>query len=254
MSDADSRAENAGSPADSSSVAVLEVEDLHGGYGQIQVLHGLDFTVHDGEVVVILGANGAGKTTTLRAISGMIEVEGSVLLRGEELSGKNPADIVRRGVAHVPQGRGTLPELSVEDNLLVGAYVRKDKEIDADIERWFDVYPVLRDRRTQRAGSLSGGEQQMLAVARALMSRPNLLLLDEPSLGLAPLIVQDLFARFQQINEDTGTTMLVVEQNAQLALGIADRGYVLESGAISIEGPAEDLMHDDAIRKAYLGV
>ena len=168
--------------------------------------------------------------------------------------GKNPSDIVRRGVAHVPQVRGTLPELSVEDNLRVGAYVRRDKEVDADIERWYDVYPVLRDRRTQRAGSLSGGEQQMLAVARALMSRPSLLLLDEPSLGLAPLIVQDLFARFHQINQDTGTTMLIVEQNAQLALGIAERGYVLESGSISIEGRADDLMHDDAIRKAYLGV
>ena len=250
----DSLADKAGSPGGASSIAVLEVEGLHGGYGQIQVLHGLDFIVHDGEVVVILGANGAGKTTTLRAVSGMIDIEGSVRLRGEELSGKNPADIVRRGVAHVPQGRGTLPELSVEDNLLVGAYVRNDKEIDADIQHWYDVYPVLRDRRTQRAGSLSGGEQQMLAVARALMSRPNLLLLDEPSLGLAPLIVQDLFARFHQINEDTGTTMLIVEQNAQLALGIADRGYVLESGTISIEGPADELMHDDAIRKAYLGV
>lgn len=233
---------------------VLDVKGLHAGYGQIRVLHGLDFSVADGEVVVVLGANGAGKTTTLRAVSGMVEATGSVKLRGEELVGKNPADIVRRGVAHVPQGRGTLPELSVEDNLRVGAYVRKDKEIDADIERWYEVYPVLHDRRTQRAGSLSGGEQQMLAVARALMSRPSLLLLDEPSLGLAPLIVQDLFSRFRQINEETGTTMLVVEQNAQLALGIADRGYVLESGAIAIEGPAEQLMTDDAIRKAYLGV
>jgi branched-chain amino acid transport system ATP-binding protein len=204
--------------------------------------------------VVILGANGAGKTTTLRAISGMIETKGSVTFEGQELIGKKSADIVRLGVAHVPQGRGTLPELSVEDNLLVGAYIRKDKEIDADIERWFGVYPVLRERRTQRAGSLSGGEQQMLAVARALMSRPRLLLLDEPSLGLAPMIVQDLFARFAQINKDTGTTMLVVEQNAQLALSIADRGYVLESGHISIEGAADQLMNDDAIRKAYLGV
>ncbi|MDX2381514.1 MAG: ABC transporter ATP-binding protein [Acidimicrobiia bacterium] len=243
-----------GSTGGNPSEPVLEVEDLRGGYGQIQVLHGLGFSVHDGEVVVILGANGAGKTTTLRAISGMIETQGSVRLRGEEMLGKNPSDIVRRGVAHVPQGRGTLPELSVEDNLRVGAYVRRDKEVDADIERWYDVYPVLRDRRTQRAGSLSGGEQQMLAVARALMSRPSLLLLDEPSLGLAPLIVQDLFARFHQINQDTGTTMLIVEQNAQLALGIAERGYVLESGSISIEGRADDLMHDDAIRKAYLGV
>jgi branched-chain amino acid transport system ATP-binding protein len=233
---------------------LLDVSGLQGGYGPIQVLHGFDFHVRQGEVVVILGANGAGKTTTLRAISGMIETKGSVTFEGQELIGKKSADIVRLGVAHVPQGRGTLPELSVEDNLLVGAYIRKDKEIDADIERWFGVYPVLRERRTQRAGSLSGGEQQMLAVARALMSRPRLLLLDEPSLGLAPMIVQDLFARFAQINKDTGTTMLVVEQNAQLALSIADRGYVLESGHISIEGAADQLMNDDAIRKAYLGV
>lgn len=233
---------------------VLQVSGLTGGYGQIQVLHGLDFHVDDGEVVVILGANGAGKTTTLRAVSGMIKTAGSVRLRGEELIGRGAADIVRKGVAHVPQGRGTLPELSVEDNLKVGAYIRKDKEISADMDRWYQVYPVLAERRNQRAGSLSGGEQQMLAVARALMSRPSLLLLDEPSLGLAPLIVQDLFARFQQINEETGTTMLVVEQNAQLALGIASRGYVLESGLISVEGRASDLMNDDAIRKAYLGV
>ena len=172
-------------------------------------------------------------------------------------SSKTPcseADIVRLGVAHVPQGRGTLPELSVEDNLLVGAYTRKDKEIQHDMEKWYDVYPVLAERRSQRAGSLSGGEQQMLAVARALMSRPDLLLLDEPSLGLAPMIVQDLFERFHHINKDTGTTMLVVEQNAALALGIADRGYVLESGRISHEGPADELINDDAIRKAYLGV
>jgi branched-chain amino acid transport system ATP-binding protein len=234
--------------------AVLDVKDLQGGYGQIQVLHGFDFHVADGEIVVILGANGAGKTTTLRAVSGMIPNTGSVMLRGEEIGNKKTADIVNKGVAHVPQGRGTLPELSVEDNLLVGAYIRKDNEIDADLERWYDVYPVLRERKNQRAGSLSGGEQQMLAVSRALMSRPTLLLLDEPSLGLAPIIVQDLFERFAEINKETGMTMLVVEQNAQLALGIADRGYVLESGLISVEGPADDLIHDDAIRKAYLGV
>ena len=233
---------------------ILDVTGLRGGYGQIQVLHGLDFHVETGEMVVILGANGAGKTTTLRAVSGMIQTSGSVKLRGEEIIGQKPPDIVRKGVAHVPQGRGTLPELSVEDNLRVGAYIRKDDEIDADIDQWFDVYPVLRERRNQRAGSLSGGEQQMLAVSRALMSRPELLLLDEPSLGLAPLIVQDLFARFSEINKETGTTMLVVEQNAQLALGVANRGYVIESGNISVEGPAQELMHDDAIRKAYLGV
>ena len=233
---------------------LLEVKDLRGGYGPIQVLHGLDFHVDKGEVVVILGANGAGKTTTLRAVSGMIETSGSIELQGEQIQGAKKADIVRKGVAHVPQGRGTLPELSVEDNLLVGAYVRKDKEVHADMEKWFEVYPVLGERRHQRAGSLSGGEQQMLAVSRALMSRPELLLLDEPSLGLAPIIVADLFDRFSHINKETGTTMLVVEQNAQLALGIADRGYVLESGQITVQGEASSLMHDDAIRKAYLGV
>lgn len=233
---------------------LLVARGLSGGYGQIQVLHGFDFDVGKGQVVVILGANGAGKTTTLRALSGMLDAEGSVTLDGEELIGKKAADIVRLGVAHVPQGRGTLPELSVEDNLLVGAYVRKDKEIAADMNRWYEVYPVLYERRNQRAGSLSGGEQQMLAVSRALMSRPRLLLLDEPSLGLAPLIVQDLFERFRHINEETGTTMLLVEQNAQLALSIADHGYVLESGTISIEGPADQMMNNDAIRKAYLGV
>ncbi len=233
---------------------VLDVKDLRGGYGAIQVLHGLDFHVGDGEVVVILGANGAGKTTTLRAISGMIERTGSITLRGEDIGSTKAPDIVRKGVAHVPQGRGTLPELSVEDNLLVGAYIRSDDEVEADMEQWYDVYPVLRERKNQRAGSLSGGEQQMLAVARALMSRPSLLLLDEPSLGLAPIIVSDLFERFAEINKETGTTMLVVEQNAQLALGIADRGYVLESGTIFTQGPADELINDDAIRKAYLGV
>lgn len=233
---------------------VLNVTGLRGGYGQIQVLHGFDFHVNKSEIVVILGANGAGKTTTLRAVSGMIPAEGSIVLNGEEIGGTKAPDIVRKGVAHVPQGRGTLNELSVEDNLRVGAYIRDDDEIDADMDRWFDVYPVLRERRNQRAGSLSGGEQQMLAVSRALMSRPDLLLLDEPSLGLAPLIVQDLFARFAEINKETGMTMLVVEQNAQLALAVADRGYVIESGEISFDGPAQELMHDDKIRKAYLGV
>ncbi len=233
---------------------MLDVQGLRGGYGQIQVLHGLDFHVDVGEVVVILGANGAGKTTTLRAVSGMIETNGSIELAGEQIQGAKRADIVRRGVAHVPQGRGTLPELSVEDNLRVGAYIRRDREVESDMAKWYEVYPVLFERRQQRAGSLSGGEQQMLAVARALMSRPTLLLLDEPSLGLAPMIVKDLFARFRQINAETGTTMLVVEQNAQLALGIANRGYVLESGEIIIQGEAASLIHDDAIRKAYLGV
>ncbi|MFK8022984.1 MAG: ABC transporter ATP-binding protein [Ilumatobacter sp.] len=240
--------------SDESTKPVLQVSDLRGGYGQIQVLHGLDFHVDEGEVVVILGANGAGKTTTLRAVSGMIETTGKIDLRGQSIQGSNAPDIVRQGVAHVPQGRGTLPELSVEDNLRVGAFIRKDNEVDDDIEKWFDVYPVLRERKNQRAGSLSGGEQQMLAVSRALMSRPDLLLLDEPSLGLAPLIVKDLFDRFAEINRETGMTMLVVEQNAQLALAIADRGYVIESGEISFDGPANELLNDDKIRKSYLGV
>ncbi len=232
---------------------MLKVSNLDARYGAIQVLRGLEFEVANGEVVVILGANGAGKTTTLRAICSMVETSGSVMLDGEEVRGKDTADIVHRGVAHVPQGRGTFPELSVIDNLHVGAYVRKDKEVQADIDKWMDVFPRLRERRTQSAGSLSGGEQQMLAVARAMMSRPRLLLLDEPSLGLAPLIIEDLFRRFGQINKETGTTMLVVEQNANLALEIADRGYVLEAGNIVIAGTAEELRTNEAVREAYLG-
>jgi branched-chain amino acid transport system ATP-binding protein len=233
---------------------VLDAKGVVAGYGPVQVLHGIDFHVDEGEVVVILGANGAGKTTTLRAVCGMIATTGSIHLDGADIVGKRPPDVVRLGMAHVPQGRGTFPELTVEENLLAGAFTRKDREVHDDIERWYETYPVLRDRRHQRAGSLSGGEQQMLAVSRALMSRPRLLLLDEPSLGLAPLIVADLFHRFGELNRSGGMTMLVVEQNAQLALGIANRGYVLESGQISVEGPADTLMNDDSIRKAYLGI
>lgn len=233
---------------------VLDAKGVVAGYGPVQVLHGIDFHVDEGEVVVILGANGAGKTTTLRAVCGMIATTGSIHLDGADIVGKRPPDVVRLGMAHVPQGRGTFPELTVEENLLAGAFTRKDREVHDDIERWYETYPVLRDRRHQRAGSLSGGEQQMLAVSRALMSRPRLLLLDEPSLGLAPLIVSDLFHRFGELNRSGGMTMLVVEQNAQLALGIANRGYVLESGEISVEGPADTLMNDDSIRKAYLGI
>lgn len=232
---------------------VLKATALDARYGAIQVLRGINFDVSDGEVVVILGGNGAGKTTSLRAVCGMVSTAGSVQLYGEEVRGKDPADIIRRGVAHVPQGRGTFPELSVTDNLLVGAYVRKDKEIQSDIDRWMDVFPRLRERRTQIAGSLSGGEQQMLAVARAMMSRPRLLLLDEPSLGLAPLIIEDLFRRFGAINKETGTTMLIVEQNANLALEIADRGYVLEAGQMVVAGTASELRSNDAVREAYLG-
>jgi branched-chain amino acid transport system ATP-binding protein len=232
---------------------LLKVEDLWAGYGPVQVLHGVSFDVNLGEVVVILGANGAGKTTTLRAISQMINTRGRVELDGVSLAGRSTTSVVRRGLAHVPQGRGTFPELTVRDNLEVGAYVRKDKEITEDIERWFEAFPRLAERRTQQAGSLSGGEQQMLAIARALMGRPRLLLLDEPSLGLAPIIVQDLFRRLGALNAEQGITMLVVEQNANLAFEIAHRAYVLETGQIALSGTSEELRNDEAVRRAYLG-
>ena len=232
---------------------LLKAENLTASYGQIEVLHGISFEVYDNEIAVILGANGAGKTTTIRALSGMVETTGTITFKKEDISQFESDAIVRKGVAHVPQGRGTFPELTVEDNLRVGAFIRSDNEVQNDIQNCYDSYPVLFERRTQTAGSLSGGEQQMLAVSRALMSRPELLLLDEPSLGLAPQIVEDLFERFLIMNKDHGTTMLIVEQNAQLALGMADRGYVLEAGEIVIEGAAESLINDEAIIRAYLG-
>lgn len=232
---------------------LLRVERLEARYGPVQVLHGIALNVYEKEIVVVLGANGAGKTTVLRSISGMVETSGLIEIGGQSIKKLNPSEIVRRGVAHVPQGRGTFPELTVEENLKVGAFIRSDKDINNDIETCYESYPVLYERRTQTAGSLSGGEQQMLAVSRALMSRPQLLLMDEPSLGLAPQIVEDLFARFVTMNQDQGTTMLIVEQNAQLALDIAGRAYVLESGEITLEGQAEELAKDDAIRRAYLG-
>ena len=232
---------------------LLKAENLTASYGQIEVLHGISFEVHDNEIAVILGANGAGKTTTIRALSGMVETTGTITFKKEDISQFESDAIVRKGVAHVPQGRGTFPELTVEDNLRVGAFIRSDNEVQNDIQNCYDTYPVLFERRNQTAGSLSGGEQQMLAVSRALMSRPELLLLDEPSLGLAPQIVEALFKRFLIMNKDHGTTMLIVEQNAQLALGMADRGYVLEAGEIVIEGAAESLINDEAIIRAYLG-
>ncbi len=232
---------------------LLKAESLTASYGQIEVLHGINFEVFDNEIAVILGANGAGKTTTIRALSGMVETTGIITFKREDISQLESDAIVRKGVAHVPQGRGTFPELTVEDNLRVGAFIRSDNEVQNDIQNCYDTYPVLFERRTQTAGSLSGGEQQMLAVSRALMSRPQLLLLDEPSLGLAPQIVEALFERFLIMNKDHGTTMLIVEQNAQLALGMADRGYVLEAGEIVIEGAAESLINDEAIIRAYLG-
>ena len=227
---------------------VLRMSGVHAAYGLVRVLHGIDLEVRDGEVVVVLGANGAGKTTTMRAICGMVETTGSISFGGTEIVGKKSADVARMGVAHVPQGRGTFADLTVEENLQLGAFVRKDKAIRDDVDRWYDVFPVLGERRQQQAGTLSGGEQQMLAVARALMGRPRLLLLDEPSLGLAPMIVQNVFKNLQSIREEFGTTMLVVEQNANLALGIADRGYVIEAGRIVLSGTADELSSDDAVR------
>jgi branched-chain amino acid transport system ATP-binding protein len=232
---------------------LLSVSGLTGGYGPVRVLHDLAFDVEPGEVVVILGANGSGKTTTLRALSGLLAATGIVTLDRVPLLGKRSDQIARLGVAHVPQGRGTINELTVEENLRIGAHTQSADVIDDGIATWCGVFPRLGERLDQLAGSMSGGEQQMLAVARALMSKPKLLLLDEPSLGLAPMVTEELFARLHQINEETDAAMLIVEQNAALALRLASRGYVLESGRIVADGTADELSVDDAVRKAYLG-
>ena len=232
---------------------LLEVKGLRAGYGQTHVLHGLDFVVEDGGVTALLGANGAGKTTTLRAICAMIRTEGEITLNGERIDGRATEDIVRRGLAHVPDGRGTFMELSVEENFRLGAYTRRDREVQADFERMFDWFPRLKQRWRQQAGTLSGGEQQMLAIARALLLRPKLLLLDEPSFGLAPLIVQEIFGIMRRIRDESGVGILLVEQNANLALDLADRAYLLETGRIVVSGPAAEIRQDEAIRRSYLG-
>ena len=234
-------------------MSLLEISHLRAGYGQINVLADLAIHVEKGEIVVMLGANGAGKTTTMRAVSGMIPRTGSITFDGQLITKASPDAIVRAGIAQVPQGRGTFPELSVEDNLRCGAFTRRDAEVVKDIDRWFGVFPRLLERRAQRAGSLSGGEQQMLAIARALMSRPKLLLCDEPSLGLAPLITQELFQVIERLNVEDGLSVLLVEQNANLAMKIASRVYLLETGRIVATGSAAELSADDSIRKAYLG-
>lgn len=232
---------------------VLFCENVTASYGAIQALHGVNLEVNEGEIVVVLGANGAGKTTTLRAICNMVATDGKVTFNGTDISKADTADIVNAGIAHVPQGRGTFAALTVRENLEVGAYTRTDNEVESDIQMWLEKYPVLGERQKQAAGSLSGGEQQMLAVARAAMSRPKMMLLDEPSLGLAPLIIEDLFQVFAQINKEQGTAMLLVEQNANLALEIAHRGYLLETGEITGSGSAEELRNDPAVQAAYLG-
>ncbi|MBF4162731.1 ABC transporter ATP-binding protein [Nocardioides acrostichi] len=235
-------------------MSLLQIEDLHAGYGAADIVHGVDLTVDEGEVVVLLGANGAGKTTTMRAISGLIARHGSLRFDGTDISRAAPDEIVRLGLAQVPQGRGTIADLTVEENLRAGAHVRRDKQgIAEDITRWFDTYPRLAERRKQQAGLLSGGEQQMLAISRAMMSRPRLLLCDEPSLGLSPKLTQEMFASLSRINHEMRMAILLVEQNATLALGIADRGYLIEVGHVGASRSAADLAGDDAIRAAYLG-
>jgi len=234
-------------------MSILEMDNVVGGYGQAQVLHGIDLSVEEGHVAVVLGANGAGKTTTLRAISGLIHCTGDIRFEGTSIIGKPPEAVSGMGIAHVPQGRGTFNELSVDDNMRIGAINRKGPEVRQDLERWYEVFPRLGERRSQQAGSMSGGEQQMLALARAMMARPKLLLLDEPSLGLAPLVTREFFARLSEINQMDGMSILVVEQNASLALDIGDWGYVLETGRIVVQNEASKLHDDDAVRKAYLG-
>jgi branched-chain amino acid transport system ATP-binding protein len=234
--------------------ALLEIAGLTAAYGQVRALHGVDLAVGEGQVVALLGPNGAGKTTTLRAVCGMVRTGGRVAFRGRELTGLATERVARLGVAHVPEGRGTFAGLTVAENLRLGAYGRKDAAaVRSDIERWYGTFPRLADRRDQPAGSLSGGEQQMLAVARALLSRPELLLLDEPSLGLAPMVVREVFAVLARIRAEQGTGMLLVEQNAALALELADAAYVLEAGRTVLSGAADEIRAEDSVRRSYLG-
>jgi len=234
--------------------ALLEAQNLEAQYGWTKVLHGLGFAVEAGGITAILGANGAGKTTTLRAVCGMVKTAGTVTFQGQRIDGKATEDIVRLGIAHAPEGRGTFMHLSVEENLRLGAYIRSDRAaIAADFERVYEYFPVLDQRQRQQAGTLSGGEQQMLAVARALMSRPRLLLLDEPSLGLAPLVTREIFRIVRTINKEQGVSVLLVEQNASMALELADHAYLLETGRVVMSGPSADLQRDDSIRRSYLG-
>jgi branched-chain amino acid transport system ATP-binding protein len=232
--------------------ALLELQDVEARYGPVHALHGISLTVEEGSVVAVLGPNGAGKTTTLRAISGTVRRSGRIAFAGRPLDRLGPDDVARLGVAHVPEGRGTFSELTVWDNLKLGAYTRRGS-IDAELERVFTYFPWLSERRRQEAGTLSGGEQQMLALARAFVLRPRLLLLDEPSLGLAPVLVAELFRIVRELNEDEGLTVLVVEQNAHLALQAAHAGYVLEAGHVVLAGTSAELQADDAVRRSYLG-
>ncbi len=233
---------------------LLALEGVEARYGPFKALHGVSLTVGEGEIVAVLGANGAGKTTTLRAISGTVRRSGTIRFAGKSIAGRSPEAVARLGVAHVPEGRGTLSELSVGENLRLGAYPRRDRAaIREDEQRVLALFPWLEERRGQRAGTLSGGEQQMLALARALMLRPRLVLLDEPSLGLAPKIVAEIFRIVGELNEREGLTVLVVEQNALLALQAASRAYVLEVGRVALEGGSETLRRNESVRRSYLG-
>jgi branched-chain amino acid transport system ATP-binding protein len=235
-------------------MALLELQGVQAAYGPIKALHGVDIEVAEGSIVALLGANGAGKTTTLRSISGMVRTSGRVRFDGRDILNKGPDEVARLGVAHVPEGRGTLAQLTVWENLQMGAYVRRDRaRIKEDLERTCGYFPWIRERRRQVAALLSGGEQQMLAIARALMLRPRLLLLDEPSLGLAPIVVREIFGIVEAINREEGLTVLIVEQNANLALQVARRAYLLEVGRVVLEGGSDELARNDSVRRSYMG-
>jgi len=235
-------------------MALLEVKDLSVSYGAIRALHGISFHVDEGEIVTLIGANGAGKSTTLRTISGLLPVEGGeIVYDGESIVGAEASRIVRKGIVHVPEGRHIFAPLTVRENLEMGAFTRRDKaEIEASMERVFRLFPRLKERLEQTGGTLSGGEQQMLAVGRALMAQPRLLLMDEPSMGLAPILVEEIFDIIREINQE-GVTILLVEQNAHMALSVANRGYVLETGVVELEGSAQELAENPQVRAAYLG-
>ena len=235
-------------------MSMLEVKDLHVSYGAIKAVQGISFEMEQGETVALIGSNGAGKSTTLRTISGLEKAKsGSIVFQGQELTKLKPHQIVELGIAHVPEGRRVFARMSVDENLRMGANIIKDRaQIKQDLERVYDIFPRLRERMKQQAGTLSGGEQQMLAMGRALMSKPKLLMLDEPSMGLAPILVEQIFDIIRELHA-AGTTILLVEQNAQAALSVADRAYVLETGRITLSGTGKELMASDAVRKAYLG-
>jgi branched-chain amino acid transport system ATP-binding protein len=235
-------------------MALLEIEGLRVLYGRVEALHGINLSVEEGEVVTLIGSNGAGKTTTVRTISGLVPASGGrIMLDGKEISGLPAPEIVKRGVGHSPEGRHVFPRLSVRDNLEMGAYLRRDKDVKKDMERVFKLFPRLLERDSQLAGTLSGGEQQMLAMGRAMMTHPRVLLLDEPSLGLSPVLVETIFQVIEELHQE-GTTILLIEQNALLALNTASRGYVMETGNIVMSDKADVLLESPDVRRAYLGI